>query len=145
MLFGLSNAPTTFQDLMNFVFKAFLRKHVLVFFDDILIYHKNSEDHLRHLISVFEELLLQSGQKFTIKTDQKALKFLIEQNVDPTVCKQCTWQQNQLKNKRRLVVGKFHELRRQILSLWHSSSQGGLSGVEATLKRLLTLLLLEGH
>jgi hypothetical protein len=58
MHFGLTNAPTTFQSCMNHIFNKQLRKFLLVFFDDSLIYRKTKEDHLKHvdeILNIMEE------------------------------------------------------------------------------------------
>lgn len=52
MSFGLTNAPTSFQALMNSFFELFFRKFVLVLFDDILVYSKSMKDHYKHLEQV---------------------------------------------------------------------------------------------
>ena len=62
MSFRLMNALATFQALMNEVFKPLLRKCVLVFFDDILVYSKSLEEHTQHLEKVLD--ILQSHQLY---------------------------------------------------------------------------------
>ncbi|GJY62448.1 putative reverse transcriptase domain-containing protein, partial [Tanacetum coccineum] len=56
MLFGLTNAPAVFMNLMNRVCKSYLDKFVIVFIDDILIYSKSKQEHEKHLKLILELL-----------------------------------------------------------------------------------------
>jgi len=78
MPFGLTNAPATFQAVMNTIFQPLLRKSVLVFVDDILIYSRTLEEHLALLQQVFE--ILEHHQLFFKKSKcsfaQQSLEYL---------------------------------------------------------------------
>ena len=85
MPFGLCNAPSTFQATMNQLFQPFLRKFIIVFFDDVLVFSKTMKDHVVHLQNAFQ--LLLSG-KFSLKLTK------------------CTFAHNQLEYLGHVVSGK---------------------------------------
>jgi hypothetical protein len=63
--FGLTNALATFQSCTNHLFRKQLRKILLVFFDDLLIYSKTWEEYLGHLeeiLSIMEEQSLYAKE-----------------------------------------------------------------------------------
>nr|XP_016481992.1 PREDICTED: RNA-directed DNA polymerase homolog [Nicotiana tabacum] len=74
MSFGLSNAPSTFMRLMTQICQPYIGKFVVVYFDDVLIYSKDDQQHLKHLRKIFEVLREQ-----TLYANLKKCKFFSEQ------------------------------------------------------------------
>jgi len=52
--FRLTNAPATFIDIMNRVFRPYLDKFMVVFINDILIYSKDRDEYADHLRMVLQ-------------------------------------------------------------------------------------------
>ena len=46
MPFGLANAPPTFQNMMNEIFRDMIDLGVVIYLDDIFIYSENEQDHV---------------------------------------------------------------------------------------------------
>ena len=63
MLFGLTNAPAAFMDLMHRAFQPYVDQFVVVFVDDILIYSQFEREHEDHLGIVLQ--LLRDHQLYT--------------------------------------------------------------------------------
>ena len=64
MPFGLSNAPATFQRLMNTIFREDLHEKLLVYLDDIVIHSKTFEEHVQRL-----ELVLSRLAKYGLRVE----------------------------------------------------------------------------
>jgi len=83
MLFGLVNAPATFQTMMNKILREFLDYGVVVYLDDMLIYSENMEDHITFVQKGLDRLepddLAVSLKKSVFHQDQvEFLGFIVQ-------------------------------------------------------------------
>lgn len=56
MPFGLVNAPSTFQRLMNITLSGLTSVECLVYLDDIIVFSKTFKEHISHIRNVFDRL-----------------------------------------------------------------------------------------
>jgi predicted transcriptional regulator len=78
MHLGRTNAPASFQDMMNHILNDLLDKGVVIYIDDMLIYAKNTEQDDKLVEEVLERLakndLVISPKKCV--RDEKEVEFL---------------------------------------------------------------------
>jgi hypothetical protein len=67
MPFGLTNAPATFQAYINNVLRKYLDVFVVVYLDDILVYSKTYDEHVRDVRKVLQAL---ADAKMKIKPEK---------------------------------------------------------------------------
>ena len=106
MPFGLANAPATFQNMMNEIFKDMSDSGVVIYLDDILIYSEYEVDHIalvkreltrlqEHKPSIAPEKCKWHKSKVNylgyiisaegVEMDQEEIKTLLEWNAPETV------------------------------------------------------------
>ena len=56
MNFGMTYAPSTFVTMMNNIFREDLRKHIVIYLDNIIVYSKYEESHIKDLKQTLSKL-----------------------------------------------------------------------------------------
>jgi hypothetical protein len=56
MLFGLINVSILYQSLINNIFRRYLDDFVVAYLNDILIYSKIKEEHIKYVIIILKAL-----------------------------------------------------------------------------------------
>jgi hypothetical protein len=65
MPFGLTNAPPCFQRIMTGILRKAIGKFALVYLDDVIIFSKTEEEHIKHIEEIFA-LIAKSGMKLKL-------------------------------------------------------------------------------
>jgi hypothetical protein len=73
-VFGLMNAGATFQRAMDIAFVEESGKFIVVYLDDVTVFSKSDNEHLRHLRRVFEKC-----RRFGISLNPKKCLFGLEE------------------------------------------------------------------
>lgn len=128
MPFGLINSPATFQSFMNLIFAELLRRGVLVFMDDILIYTETLEQHvtiLQKVLTILEQhdfLIKKSKCSFARTTVEYLGHVISAQGVSTEPSKvQAVQQWLTPKSVRQLrgFFGSYRLLHEIYTTLWH--------------------------
>lgn len=73
MSFGLKNAETTYQRLVNYMFTDQFGKTMEVYINHLVVKSEKKEDHLVHLVETFEII-----RKFNMRLNPKRCNFGVE-------------------------------------------------------------------
>ena len=77
MPFGLKNAPSEFQNIINDIFNDYTRSSI-VYIDDVLIFSNSIEEHFQHL-RIFQKIIKENGLVISaskMKLFQTQIRFL---------------------------------------------------------------------
>jgi hypothetical protein len=74
MPFGLMNAGANFQKAMDIAFVKELGKFIIIYLDDVTVFSQSDDEHLRHLLRVFEKC-----RRFGISLNPKKILFVLEE------------------------------------------------------------------
>ena len=122
-------------------------------FDFIIEYKQGSENQAADALSRVECATISTHQpesglleriKASWQGDDALQKLIVEVMKDPSSHKDFSWSGGGLRRKRKLVIGKNLELRKEILNWLHSSSCGGHLGRDATYQKVKTMVYWKG-